>query len=212
MAEIDGRDLADYHVLRIADERGRRANVARNCQRDQKRHGIDLFAQKRSPGNRRENVADDVVIEEGGEPAGHHHQDEQKSRGISEPRRNAASHPIIKSRQPELGGDDKKSEQQENRRPVDTGNDISGGNITENHHGDGAEQGDANAIELQSRHAPHCNPQISGDKNCQNDRLLMETRGCRGNQAGHGEIISPAVCGWIAIPSVAPCRVLDNSF
>ena len=48
--------------------------------------------------------------------------------------------------QPELCRNDKKAEQQKNGRPVDPGNDIGSGNVAENHHRDGAEQGDADAI------------------------------------------------------------------
>ena len=166
------RDLADHHVLRIADERRRRADVAGDGQRDQKRNGIDSFAQERSPGNRRKDVADDVVIQKRGQPAGDHHQDEQKPRGMAEPRGNAAGHLVVKARQPELRRNDKKSEQQKNRRPVDAGNDIGGGNVAKNHHGDGAEQGDADAIEFQAGHVAHGNPEVSDGKNRQNDGML----------------------------------------
>ncbi len=213
-AEIKVRDLADHHVLRIADERRRRADVAGNGQRNQKRNGIDLFAQQRGADNRRKNVTNDVVIQKSGKTAGDQHQDEQKPRGMSEPRRNAAGHLVVKARQPELRRNDKKSEQQKNRRPVDAGNDIGGGNVAENHHRDGAEQGDADAIKFQAGHVAHGNPEVSDGKNRQNDGLPGEISGHGGNQASHGGqsvFILRAICGWIAIPGGAPCRARDNS-
>src|ERR1039458_4565284 len=81
VTKIQMRDLADHHVLWISDQRCCRADVAGNCQRNQKWNGIDLSAQKRDAGDRRKNEANDVVIKKSGKPASHQHQNQKKSRG-----------------------------------------------------------------------------------------------------------------------------------
>ena len=64
-SETQAGDLRDHHVLRIADKGGGRADVARDRERNEKRHGIDLPADQRGRDDRRENKADNVVIEKG---------------------------------------------------------------------------------------------------------------------------------------------------
>ena len=83
-AKIQARDLSNHHVLRISDQRCRRAEVAGNCQRNQKWNGIDLLAQKCGAGDRRKNEANDVVIKKSGKAAAGQHQNQKKSRGMSE--------------------------------------------------------------------------------------------------------------------------------
>ena len=80
----------------------------------------------------------------------------------------------------------KKSEEQENGRPVDAGDDIGCGNVTENHHRDGAQQGEADAIEFQAGHMAHGNPEVSDGKYRQNNGLTGNIRGHSRKQAGHG--------------------------
>ena len=54
-----------------------------------------------------------------------------------------------------LRRDDKETEQQENGRPVDVGNNVAGGDAGKDHHCNRPQQNDAHTIELQSRHARH---------------------------------------------------------
>jgi len=72
-----------------------------------------------------------------------------------------------------LRREDEESKQQKNRRPIDVGNDLAGADAAENHQGDGAEQGDAHAIELQARNTPRGDAKVSNGENRQDDRSGM---------------------------------------
>ncbi len=183
------RHLPNHHVLRIADERRRRADVARNCQRDQKRDGVEAFVEQRGSDDGRKNVADDVVVQKRGEAAGDQHQHEQKPRGISQPGGNAIGHPVVKSGQAQLSGKNEEAKQQKNCRPIDEGNDFAGADAAKGHHGNGAEQDNAHAIEFQPRHVPHGNAQIGDRKNRQNGGLFGKPGWNIGKQAGHGSFL-----------------------
>ena len=168
-AKIQVRNLANHHVLRIANHRGRRADIAGNGQRDQKRHRIDLLAQQRHARDWRKHETNNVVIQERGQPAGHEHQDQKKPRRMTKLTSETLRHQVIEPRQPELGGDDKKSKQQANRRPVDIRNGGGGGDAAENHQANRPQQGDARTIELQTGNMSDRDPDIGHGEDRQDD-------------------------------------------
>ncbi len=184
-------DRANHHVLRIADQGGRRADVAGDRQGDQKRNGIDLFAKQRRADDGRKDEANDVVVQERRQPAGHRHQHQQKPRGMTKPRGNAVGHLVIKAGQTELRRDDKKTEQQKNRRPVDVRDDFARGDAAEDHHGNRPQQNDAHAIEFQTRHASDRDAKVSDGEDRQDDRFGMALGGGHGNQRDHLTVFNP---------------------
>ena len=93
---------------------------------------------------------------------------------MTEPRGNAVSNPVIKARQTELRRDDKETEQQENRRPVDIRDNVAGGDAGKDHHGNRPQQNDAHPIELQSWHAPYRDAEISDGEDRENGRFGMD--------------------------------------
>ena len=108
---------------------------------------------------------------------------------MAQPRRNCPRHLVIEAREPQLRGDDKESKQQENGRQVDGGAGIVRGQAAKNHHGNGPQQYDANAIQLQARYAAQCDAGISDHKNRQNERLSTQAGGKEGGRGAHRQVI-----------------------
>ncbi|HEY3900207.1 MAG TPA: hypothetical protein VGM54_16480 [Chthoniobacter sp.] len=178
--------MADHHILGIADERGGGADVAGDGQGDQERYGVEPFSHEGRRDDRREDVADDVVVQDRGEAAGREHENEEKARRVSETFGNPDSHFVVEARQTKLGREDKETEEQTNRRPVDGRNGVLGGDAAENHHGDCAEQDDSDAVEFQPRDVAHGDPEISDRENSQDYGTLVLVERDRGEEGGHG--------------------------
>ena len=83
-AEFQPGNLGDHHVLRIADQRGCRADVAGHRQRDEERDGVELPTEQGGPHHRREDKTDNVVVQKCRQPRRDQHESQQKPCGVVE--------------------------------------------------------------------------------------------------------------------------------
>ena len=158
----DLREAADHHVLRIAGDRRRRADIRRHRHRQQIGHRIAPQAERQFQHQRRHHQADRVVHQEGREHAGHH-----------DDRRQQQQRPVHVARDPgvdqgeeagdaQIGDHDHHAEQQRDGAEIDRLVRFLQRHDAGGHHQAGADQRDAGAVDRQPRHLADRQRQIAG--------------------------------------------------
>ena len=146
------RESPDQHVLRIAGDRCRRADVGGHRHREQIRHRIAAEGEGEVEHQRRQDQADRVIDEERGGDARHHDDGgEERDRPVR-----TCRHPGGGEREetgePQVGDHDHHPEQEGDGVDVDGPIGRRQGHGARSHHQAGADQRDARPVDGEARH------------------------------------------------------------
>ncbi len=165
------QDLADQHVLWIADQGPGRAHVGRARQRDEVRHGIQAAARAEAHEDRRHREADDVVGEDRREPAGgEDHEGEQAFRRVVR-RAEAGGDGVVEAAEPELRRDHHQAEQEGDGRDVHRGPRRVERHAAGGDERDGAKQRDARAVQREARQLAQDHPEVDKGEDAGDDEI-----------------------------------------
>ena len=187
--------LADQHVLRVADEGGRGADVRACGEAEQVRHGVEATPDAAVDEQRGHGEADDVVREDGRQgPGGGHHDRQQGGRPDRRPDE-PAGHPRVEAPEAQLRRDDHEAEEERERRHVDRLPGRRRRDALGRDEGEGAEEGDAGAVEGEAGELPEQHPEIDGGEDPEDEGV----RPASGHGAARGGAAPPRGCR-------RPCR------
>ncbi len=165
--------LADQHVLRVADQRRRGADVRRAREADEVGHRVDAAAQARVGEHRGDREADDVVAEHRRERRHREHHGREQRRRADAQRGDAQRHPGVEPAQPHLRREHHEGEEEDQRRQVDRQRRLLGRERAQAHQRDGAQKRDAGAVEPQERQRPEDHAQVHDRKNDRDERHML---------------------------------------
>jgi hypothetical protein len=193
---------ADQHVLRVADQRQPRADVGRAGQPHQEGKRRQTTTQRQARHQGREGQADHVVGEHRRKQRGHQQQHRQQAARRQLRRQAAPQHLGVEAAQAHLCGQHHEGEQQHQGRQVDRARGVLDAAADQRDHRDGAEQGDAAAVQLQRRQAAEEHADVDH----------REDRGDRpvGVEGGQGWV-SAALCSSIRRRNFRPAESADTT-
>ena len=164
VAKGQAADLADEHVLGIADDGGRGADIARRGKPQQKGQGVEPGPDERHGQHRGEGQADDIIGQQGGKQSGEQHADQQKTPGPVQQGGAFGGNPGVEAAEAELGREDHQGVEQDNGRQIDGRQGGLQGYGAADDHGDGPEQGNAGPVKGQAGDAAQGDPQVGGQE------------------------------------------------
>jgi hypothetical protein len=173
-SERQAERLADQHVLRIADQRRRRSDVRRACQRDEERQRREPAARARLEQHRRHREADDVVGEERREAPGRRDDPGEEAFRRRVGVGHAADDFAVEAAEAELRGEDHQSEEQRDRRDVDRRPRLFGREPPAGHDRDRTEQRDTAAVDGEAGQFAEEHPRVDEDEHGQDEQVHVE--------------------------------------
>ena len=190
--ELQPADLADQDVLRVADDRRRRAGVGAAGERNDERTRIEATPDQPGAQHRRHREHDHVVGQHRGEDPRGDDRDRQQRRGRQGGGRDPHRAPVVEPAGGELGGQDHQPEQDDQRREVDRGQHRCAIQRAAAVEQDRPQERDAGAVDLE--------PRPAADRHAEVDRREDDE-----DEAGQADAIM-AAAGALVQRRVSPMR------